>query len=205
MEIATGNEDLSSQMTIWAGTRAKLHPGGTAMYGADRGLSPSDIERYDISQGPASYAYDSPYHGDYEMCGDLWMSADGARIFTRCGNVFRASDLQQQDMIYDGSLGVDAIAYLSHAPQRGEVAFIPDIPYYKREGSEDTVLRLVSDDFLTPISQLPVPCVTVGPQQVVGHARFVFPLADGSGYAILLEPEEGSASGGAYAVAMLTL
>lgn len=46
--------------------------------------------------------------------------------------------------------------------------------------------------------------MTVGGQDVRGHGRFVFPLADGSGYALLLEPEEGSASGGAYAVTTIS-
>src|SRR5207247_2440005 len=88
INLTTGAETQSGVSSIYAGTLAKLHPNGTAIYGADNGLSPSDIEKYDISGGTARYLYDSPYHGDFPMCGDLWISNDGLRIFTRCGNVF---------------------------------------------------------------------------------------------------------------------
>ena len=71
ISLATGEETTSSGYSIYAGTVAKLHPGGKAMYGADNGISPSDIEKYDIQSGTASVLYDSPYHGDYAMCGDL--------------------------------------------------------------------------------------------------------------------------------------
>jgi hypothetical protein len=84
VKIIDGTETLSGAASIYAGTVARLHPAGDRMYGADRGLSPSDIERYDVSAGPAHNVYDSPYHGDYGMCGDLWFSEDGLRIFTAC-------------------------------------------------------------------------------------------------------------------------
>jgi hypothetical protein len=44
VEIATGRQ-VDSSNSIYAGTVARLHPSGTAMYGADRGLMPSDIEK----------------------------------------------------------------------------------------------------------------------------------------------------------------
>jgi hypothetical protein len=123
MNLTTGEEEEAFDgMSIYAGTLGKLQPGKLAMYGADNGLSPSDIEKYDISEGPVRYLYDSPYHGDYYMCGDLWFSEDGKRIFTRCGNVFAASDDEGSDMHYAGSLGVNpdgswrnGIAFLSHS------------------------------------------------------------------------------------------
>ena len=203
VELATGVESSSMGLTIWERTKAKLHPAGLSVYGAINGLSPDDLERYDVSQGPASYAYDSAYHGDYDICGDLWFSASGDLIFTRCGNIFVTSNQQQQDMVYDGSIGVDPITHLSHAPLRGEVALIPSLPVFDEQGDEDTVLRLFAADSLTQRAALRLPCIAAA-TEVAGHGRFVFPLADGSGYAVILEPEEASVAVPAAAVAIVS-
>jgi hypothetical protein len=101
---------------IYAGTLAKIHPSGDYIYGADNGLSPSDFEKYDIRAGAADYMYDSPYHGDYDFDGDIWISDDGSRLFARSGNVFNASDDPQTDMTYAGSLdGVDVVKWAQHS------------------------------------------------------------------------------------------
>lgn len=126
VNIATGVETAHTGGSIYAGTLARLHPGGTSMYGADNGLSPSDIEKYNITAGTAAYQYDSPYHGDYGMCGDLWFSANGLEIYTACGNVFRASNDPAVDMTYAGSLSEDgSIRWASHSPAENNIAIIP--------------------------------------------------------------------------------
>ena len=70
---------------------ARLHPALDRIYSADRNVSPDDVIRFDIVGGPAVYAYDSVYHGDFSFCGNVWVSADGLRLFTACGNTFHAS------------------------------------------------------------------------------------------------------------------
>lgn len=125
VNIASGVETTGGM--IYAGTLARLHPGGNAIYGADNGLSPADIERYDISTGPVSAVRDSPYHGDYAMCGNLWFSEEGLRIFTRCGNTFTASAVPSEDMLYRGSLtGTTSIQHLHHATASGNVLALAD-------------------------------------------------------------------------------
>jgi hypothetical protein len=69
-----------SEGYIYGSTRARLHPAGDRMYGAHQGISPSDVERYDFANQPVRVAYDSPYHGECPMCGDLWFTEDGSRI-----------------------------------------------------------------------------------------------------------------------------
>lgn len=82
------------------GARAKMHPSGTKAYAANNGLSPSDIFRVDISDEVASQSYDSPYHGDFPFCGNLWMSGDGATLLTKCGVVVYATEDPSTDMTY---------------------------------------------------------------------------------------------------------
>lgn len=57
-------------VSIYAGSKIKLQPGAQALYAANNGLSPSDVNKLDISSNPAVFLYDSPYHGDYDFGGD---------------------------------------------------------------------------------------------------------------------------------------
>ena len=63
------------------------------------------MKRFDITRGQATFLYDFPYLGEYETCGNLWISEDGFRIFTGCGHVFRSSESEPEDMLYNGTLG----------------------------------------------------------------------------------------------------
>lgn len=177
IEVATGAQTQSQDWAIYAGTVAKLHPGGAFLYGANNGLSPSDIEKYDIQGGTASFLYDSPYHGDYAMCGDLWLSEDGKRIFTRCGNVFLTATDPAMDMIYNGSFAGEfgQIEHLSHSAAAGQVALIPTVWSWPGDPTvEDTEVRLFNYDFLTAADTKPLPEVAAKGTQFPMHGRYVF-------------------------------
>jgi len=104
VDLTSGVNQNGTGRSIYAGTVGKLHPSGKSIYAANNGLSPSDIEKYDVSGAVISYLYDSPYHGDYSMCGNLWFSEAGDRIYTRCGNIFSAAEDKAKDMLYIGKL-----------------------------------------------------------------------------------------------------
>lgn len=38
------------------------------------------------------------------MCGILWLSHAGDRIYTACGNTYRTSEIREQNMTYIGSI-----------------------------------------------------------------------------------------------------
>lgn len=120
MNTLVANEELSTGSQIYAGTKAKLHPSGKFIYGANNGLSPSDIEKYDIQNGVATKIYDSPYHGDYPMNGNLWFSEDGVRIFTRGRTVLKTSEIKSQDMIYNGKINTDSNTNIEWLDYSGE-------------------------------------------------------------------------------------
>lgn len=125
--ISTDNEELSTSGQIYAGTKAKLHSSGKFIYGANNGLSPSDIEKYDIQNGVANKIYDSPYHGDYPMNGNLWFSEDGVRIFTRGKTVLKTSEIKNQDMIYNGKINTDSnvnIEWLDYSSDKNNLYVI---------------------------------------------------------------------------------
>ena len=125
MNLSTDNEVYSTGGSIYAGTKGRLHPSGKYIYGADNGLSPSDIEKYDIQNGVATMLYDSPYHGDYPMNGNLWFSEDGNRIFTRGKTVLKTSEIKSTDMLYNGTLNTDSnIEWLEHSTEKNTLFVI---------------------------------------------------------------------------------
>ncbi|UWY29618.1 hypothetical protein N4T20_06675 [Flavobacterium sp. TR2] len=125
MNLQDDNEILQSGRQIYAGTKGRLHPSGKYLYGANNGLSPSDLEKYGILNGSAEYLYDSPYHGDYPMNGNLWFSEDGNRIFTRGKTVLKASELKNQDMVYNGTISTtdsySSIEWLDHSSAKNNL------------------------------------------------------------------------------------
>jgi hypothetical protein len=187
IDIATNTEVLGTGI-IRADTRYKLHPDGTSLYGANRGLSPSDIEKIDITAHPPANLYDSPYHGDYPMCGDLWMSEDGLRIFTACGNVFRASAVRAQDMTYNGSLaatGLASIRHLTHSQAANKVLGIPS--------ATDTQVVLANYEHLTLDRKVALPPFVVGGASYSSHGRFVFANAAGTAFYTIVQANPNAA------------
>jgi hypothetical protein len=198
INLTTGVETQSTGMTIYAGTRAKLHPDGIAIYGANNGLSPSDIEKYSITGGTAAYLYDSPYHGDYAMCGDLWMSEDGLRIFTKCGNVFRASPNRYssgttaEDMTYNGALqNLALVQHLTHSSAAGLVATVPANTFSNIEA--DREVQLFNYDFLTLNSKVTLPHFVLSATSAFpGRGRFVFYNSAGTAYFVVIQADSSS-------------
>lgn len=109
IELATGVETLNPFQLIRERSKAKIHPSGKYLYVADNGVSPSDIVKFDIQYGTAQYMYDSPYHGTYNIDGDLWFSEDGNRIFVKGRTVLKSSEVKTQDMVYNGTVPHDTV------------------------------------------------------------------------------------------------
>jgi chitinase len=108
LEIATGTQTARN---VGNSAVYKLHPDGQRLYGANLNRYPTHLITVGISEGVPNNFYDFQYHGGYEACQNLWLSENGERIFTGCGNIFRASPTPSQDsasrkndMIYEDSL-----------------------------------------------------------------------------------------------------
>ena len=195
VDIATNTEALDPAGFLYAGTLGSLHPSGDYLYTADNGLSPSDIAKYDLRTGVAHRLYDSPYHGDYGMCGNVWMKEDGTTLYTRCGNTFRSSTIQGQDMIYAGRLALSnaiygyQIASLSQSDAVDEIALIEFDPYgcasYVNPANCYTHLGLYESTYLNRQALYSIPPVTVAGTAYGQRGLFVFHTADGAGRIML--------------------
>jgi len=197
VNMTTGTVTIQTGNSIYGGTVAKLHPSGSYVYGANRNLSPSDFEKYDIRSGPAAYLYDSPYHGDYAFSGNVWAFEDGSRLIARSGNLFRASAVQAEDMTYAGSLsGAPRIQWAVHSTGASRVLVVLDGANLETSPSE---LRAYDPSALQYMGSVPLPRFNVtGAASTTHYAAegyFVFFNAAGTrAYSLIRAvPESGLA------------
>lgn len=156
VNLSSGVETLHTGSYIRAGTLVKLHPSGNYIYGANNGVSPSDFEKYDITGGTAVYLYDSPYHGDYSFGGNIWITDDGTRLFARSRNVFTSSEIQANDMLYNGKLvGEGSIKTLDHHSETGKICTVFAIGTWSTV--PDNEVRIYNAEYLTFIDTMPLP------------------------------------------------
>jgi hypothetical protein len=179
-----------SQSSIYGGTIARLHPDGQSMYGAETSVSPADIEKYRITDGVAQVAYDSPYHGDYPMCGNLWLSVDGQRIYTACGNVFRASNDSVQDMRYLGAFSKPVSAQWAVHTQTG--SNIAVLPKFASDSTADGEIQYFTPDFLLYRGKALLPRFVIGENTWAAHGRWVFFNAGGTKQYVVVQAEMAS-------------
>lgn len=208
INLSNGVETEHTGNFIRERTKVKLHPSGDKIYGADNGLSPSDFEKYDISNGTAEYLYDSPYHGDFAFNGDIWISEDGNRLFAKSRNVFNASTNQTNDMIYNGELAgegfVKTLDYSSTA-QRVYAIFTTGNVWDEIPSNE---IRKYETGFLgfQGTVELPgflIPNGNGGGDFYDSQGHFGYFSSDGTKYFVLVKVEEGAGAQNEWAIAMI--
>jgi len=157
IELNTGEETLSTgNRSIRAGTVMKLHPSGDYIYGATPG-GPTDFEKYDIRDGQLTYLYDSPYHGDFDFAGDLWISEDGFRLFARSRNIFRSSENRDIDMTYNGQLeGERYLQTLDHSVESGKIACV-ELSSTAWDGTPGKIVKVYEDQYLNLVEEIVLP------------------------------------------------
>jgi hypothetical protein len=146
--------------------RAALHPSQQALFLAEEGLTPSRVDRCDVTASTIECvdAEDGADWGVYELCGNLWLSADGARIYTACGVTLSVpQDVSVDACAYGGALdGVDAIQHMSEAPEVQRVVLIPgfasnDGPSDDSTPPGDMVIRVHETQYLGFVAQYELP------------------------------------------------
>lgn len=108
----TSTGELLSTSSIRQMCRISLHPGQQSVYTADTDSGPSDIQHYqfDPVTGVFGASWDSPYHGDYPMNGDVWCVPSGGSVLVRGGGLFASSSIQSLDMRYQSTLAAEGVA-----------------------------------------------------------------------------------------------
>jgi len=153
----------------------KLHPSGEDIYSANDDVSPSEIEKLSVRNGVVEPQYNSPYHGHYEMGGNLWFSDGGERLFTQAGNVFISSDNQETDMTYTQRFsGIESIRDLDHSSIRGEIAVIEEDDKNDIDSDDQQFLTVFNDDQLNRINRHRLPTLHHNQSVIEMVGEYVF-------------------------------
>ena len=158
--------------TLWAGSHIELHPSESAAFTADQGLSPSRVDRCDLTRSPpgCTDAQGQADWGTYSYCGNLWMSEDGERIYTACGVTLRVpGDVNSSACTYGGTL--DGVTGVQHLFEAGSAALLALIPL----GTGDGAIRIHETGYLKHVRDHALPGFPTGATSTAkSHGRFVF-------------------------------
>jgi len=188
VNIATNVETVGPAQ-LYAGSHAKLQPGTGFVYTADNGLSPSSLTKWDVSSGTATYLYEI-FGASYSVCGNLWFSDDSITAYTPCGNVFRASTTQAQDMAYSGQLVLTRSTYgnqlvsVDESSLANEILGIEESPFDCGPNGTPancaTNVAVFDSVYLGQTGLYALPSITLAGQAYSQRGRFVFHSADGT-------------------------
>lgn len=209
INLLNGTETNHTGYSIYAETKARLHPSGNYIYGADNGLSPSDFEKYDIRNDTAALLYDSPYHGDFSFGGNIWISDDGSRLFARSRNVFNSSSDQSKDMTYNGRLvGEGQVMTLDFSSAAKKVYTIFSDSDYGWEQKPGNEIRKYETEFLAFKGTIELPSFFIPDENAGGkvfksEGHFGFFNSAGTEYYVLVKVQEGSGAQNEWAIATI--
>lgn len=202
LELDSGRVTESSHPFVSGIPHLAAHPGGQRYYLANRNVSPSDILVADFGVGAdIGTARDSPYHGEHAMCGRVWLSPDGNRLYTASGNTFAASADPALDMRYAGAMTLSgasvnsaiacssgdqhlAIA-LSVAPGGARVALLEQ-PYWNCQATASDPLRcftrfaLYDAGTLQRLQHFSLAPVTTSAGRFAQDGRYLFHRSNGA-------------------------
>ena len=84
---------------VYMGMQLALHPSQQIVYGTDTQVTPEDIHHFPIStNGQLGTAWNSRYHGEHPMGGDLFILPNGNEVLSRGGGMFTSSANESTDL-----------------------------------------------------------------------------------------------------------
>jgi hypothetical protein len=204
VNVATGAQTLSGG-NPYGGTHPTLHPNGNWIYSTDDCCSPDILSKGDMTSGTFQFLYIYPYWGDFPSCGRIFYSADGNRMLTGCGTLFRTSASKSDDMTYSGSLtAAPGVTAGADSAVTHDFAVIPSISSYPAT-TTDTEIQFYDDQYLTLLGRIPLPVYTAGSVTKPWHGRYLFYSPDASKLFVVLQADAQANLTNDYAIYQLTL
>jgi hypothetical protein len=203
IDVATGVQTTSG-FSPYEVVQPAIHPGGNWVY-YTRGGSPDDVVKGDISTGTFQYLYDSKYHGDFEICGGVFYSADGSRLLTGCGTLFRTTASVDDDITYNGSLS--AALLVTSAVDSAVAQELVVIPgnIFRDTGPGDTEIQIYEDQMLNLLGRVALPRYISGNINAPWHGRSVYCSPDSTKLYVVLQADATANLANDYAIYTLTL
>lgn len=194
------NPEIMSAHNIYAGANAILSPSGKAFYCAINGLSSDEINKYDIQNDTAVYVSDVYYSNP--VGGKLWLSDGENRIITRLRSVYSTSDINNQDLNYQGRIIFDpnlnsqpSIVWIDHNNLTRRFFIIFSANNYWDETNRPFVCINDSDNF-APLYSIPLETFISFNESghIVRHTpnpKFVFVNSEGNEIYVLTQALDG--------------
>ena len=144
------------------GRAARVYSTGNFLYGAG-----DQVSKFDIRQGALSALTLS---NTVNACNNLWLTEDGARLFTACATVARTSETPSEDLQANGSLSGSSagLGWAAHSTAKQATAVIPAGTNF------DTEVQIYGDAALQLSGRNAIPKILVDTTPYSSHGRFVF-------------------------------
>jgi hypothetical protein len=184
--------------SVYERSNGVLHPTLGALYVAQP-LSPSRTERYDIVDGLATPTYRSRGNA----CEQLWISVEDNRLYGACGDVLRASNTAEEDLVSIGELFSAFDRTVHHIVQRGSNVFVVRRNTSGDTGLEDVKIQVYSAADFSFVEEREVPCISTPSRNVRAHARFAFPARAGAPLVVLAQADSASPIPGNWGIVTL--
>lgn len=182
VDLGTGATTFGAGAAPAARSWARLHPGGGRVYTTSQLTTTLEFTRHDLTGGGTAFAGAAPTSTSRSTCARLWLTDDGARIVSACGDVYASAaqlgSAPGDDMVLAGALeGASGLAWVDDSTAAGRVLAVSKGPQYGSAGGE---LRLYEGGTLAPLgaSELPRLCADGVGQRAMG--RYGFWSSDGS-------------------------
>jgi len=101
VNIADGNYTTIESASHGLNPTMIVNPVQESLYIMDSGLSPQNIDKFDISSGEAQKLYGSPDDEDQPFCSNMWLFSNGETV-TACGVTLTMDSAESDDMQYHG-------------------------------------------------------------------------------------------------------
>lgn len=218
IQISTGT---TSTHGVYDGTAGRLHPSGTAIYTTDDGSTPENVEDLNVSTGPVTSANRGLYFGDYGVCGGVWFSPDGRRIYTGCATVYQASpqdepsfQLVGSSMTLDTNLdslywttlqGATKIQSLTESAALSRVAAIPNATSYTTPPVNDNQVLLYDSAYLEPAGTFQLRNFTANGNSYQAHGKQVFFNQGSTAMYVVMQADSASGLSNDFAVQVFQL
>lgn len=195
--FADGTITNHSGTTVYP-THLTLNSAGNSLYLIDTASSPVDIRRMSTAVNPPTYSYDSIYHGDYSMCGPIWLAKDSSKTFNSCLTAFTVSAVQASDIQYAGAFSSTTFLRIQHLnTDSSQIFFIPTNKYI---GSTVSDATKVSSEYIYRhglsnlgfLSKKTLPCYTSAGQSYKTEGKFVFVNSSSTEYYVIVKPDANS-------------
>ena len=203
VNVATGIQSTSNS-SPYGTTHPALHPNGYWIYSTDDNSSPDILNKGDMSSGIFQFLYIYPYFGDFPSCGNIFYSADGNRLLTGCGTLFRTTASKTDDMTYSGALsGSPQVTAGADSAITHQFVVIPGNSF--NTTTNDTAIQFYDDQYLTLLGQVPLPVYTSASVSAPWHGRYLFYSPDSTKLYIVLQADPKANLTNDYAIYYVTL